>query len=344
MRQWRFSVTEKRLSKLDIYICTCYFCQSVNALYHVNQTSNSNDIFLILEGFMKRKATSSLRNRVLLYLVGLMVIVVAGGIGFKLYGDHLRTTPVSVLSGDAIPNDSLPNATLLDSAYLSQFVSDPCLSGPIQDIIRKMPKWNQLVANAWGQADGLEIDVILQEHQDLDGTVTPSIRRSQSAIKSILEREGYLVVGMEGTDLMQITLETMFKHQKKFVRDLGLHIPDRDVREMVATYFESNGGTRYVTRHPEAVIFGCDAESLLTAHGCFLTPAYTDLRGRPVHENLRTVLGVTRSQIALVKTILMLRHHGQTRGVIIIGSFHRPELEFFLRMLHIKSKVYDTTL
>ncbi|MFA6198384.1 MAG: hypothetical protein WC734_04525 [Patescibacteria group bacterium] len=245
-----------------------------------------------------------------------------------------------------VPADTAKAAFLPDSAFLAQFCNLDDLRAPLQNCIRNLPAWHQLVRQTWNETLGLQIDVILQEHLDASGRTDPTERmaRSQAAIQLILEREAYPVIGMEGCDLTRIDGESQYQLLRAFYQKRGLPLPaEEEMRGRVSMFMQSNGGTRYALEHRNTLVFGCEVESLLTAEGVFVEGKLDQYLSDPYINNLLTVLGASRSVMAVATTIRTLRAQHQTRGVIIFGAAHEPDLKFILRSLGIRSKFYNTT-
>lgn len=282
----------------------------------------------------------------------LIVPIVAVGwfVGLRINAvvdQHQRTTPRYVLNGPMVPADTARAAFLPDSAFLAQFCNLDDLRAPLRNCIRNLPAWHHLVRQSWNTADGLQIDVILQQHMDASGRTDPteSMARSQAAIQLILEREAYSVIGMEGCDLARIDSESQYQMLRAFYLKRDMPLPsEEEMRGRVSMFMQSNGVTRYSLSHRTTLAFGCEVESLLTAEGVFVVGKLDQYLSDSYINNLLTVLGASRSVMAVATTIRTLRARHQTRGVIVFGAAHEPELKFILRSLGIRSKFYNTTL
>jgi hypothetical protein len=274
-----------------------------------------------------------------------LLVVIAKPV-IREYGEYRRTMPfISITGTEHVDPDSLPRGLILTEDYLAQFEGLPCLASKLENIRQNIPIWNAFIDSAWNQADGLTIDLLMQEHASELTPVSKGIERSQHAIEKILERERYSVVGFEGNDIPKINEASLRTYTRNLMSSLGLSPIEGDVVAITRDYIAQNGGTRYAQRHPDVHLFGCEAESLLSANSCFVY-SFKGLRyarGQdPLMDNLVDALEFCRSEMALAKTILELHRLGETRGAIIIGSYHGPAMEGMMKLLRIRGTIYNT--
>lgn len=224
----------------------------------------------------------------------------------------------------------------------------------IKEVRVGLPEYSRwaVAAKRAGARGHYRVDVILQRHEFANMTMRQELQvyYSQWRIRQLLDSLQYQVIGLENLFQARITwpgLEQTMFHEIRDHYGPDAEIDSTNCRLVVLRSMWRMNGLIYFLQRPQAFMIGAEE---LPLHRLQMA-VIRDMNRRPFYlpvdsatVDLFWALARSRSELVVVKTIRAMTERHQTRGVVIIGLGHEPEMPGILKKYGLHSTIYSTEL
>jgi hypothetical protein len=274
-------------------------------------------------------------------IILLLIAICYGGIGGTAYA---QSPSFSMNSSYSLSQNIEKLFVDFENALKEEENEMPPLYNNIQTVKWNLDTMKKLIRTELQNAKGFQIDFIPQYEIGQQGNIEKwahdSIERYQVAVKNILLKSQYDLIGWEASTLDTVTRES---YEEELIRlwkeaDPDLSIDTANLFERVAPqYMWQDGVLAYWMVNPKAKLIGIQEGSLWKLN---IEANKFDIPFSYFVAEFRLYVAVAK----MIKAIRKNKSKQPIRAVIVMGAWHKADVTFIANALGIKMKVVDLSV
>lgn len=218
------------------------------------------------------------------------------------------------------------------------YLNDPILGSDVKDALNSLPRCERIISEAYAISRGLQVDVILQSHKEdylptaVSEGLMSEVFESQISILNHLRKCKYDVIGDEGVDLDRVTMDSLCYLLRQGFIETGNIPPFRgELEKSIKENFPESAVNQFALENPERIVIGSEVKEINHLHFSVLS-MLANLSVADLNLTMLSLyLKILRSELALAKLTLKLKEVNGSKGVIIIGGAHFPEMYYMIQ-------------
>lgn len=251
--------------------------------------------------------------------------------------------PVLVLSAHAVAG--LGSATFGElKPMVQEFAEVPQLRAVCTQILEDLPAMEARATEAYGNADGVKLSVVLQWHDYPEASTKErsNAEESQRRVTRALSALRPQLVTWEGLPLDDITEDAVIAYTVEEARKQGIPAMPSDIKRGLRNG-PYDAMSDFILRPRGRAGVGGENNALNLLHNLVLQHMAGGTVGESVYR-FADLLSRARSETALINALYGLKQRGLTNGTVVIGYYHYESLAELCKRAGVATEFYDVHL